>query len=333
MKRSCIYIDSFSGNQCTEKVYKRSNYCFWHIQIDGKKDITKRLTEKAKAGKELFALYLKKADLKGAELRNIKIRDADLRGANLEGSILEGSDLRNSKLQKTNFKNANLREVDFREANLWKANLEGTDLWGSNLEGANLNSVNWDKNYILKSERKARENIKEGDKEKALCYFAEAIELYRAIKNNCSVRGDHEIAGIFYYREMESKYKSAKALPSKMMLWIYRMLCGYGEKPFRIFFFSLIFVLIFSLFYLTIPELNCLTKVLSGIQKGSSILSWQEFSDIFNSIYFSVVTFTTLGYGDLKPIGIAKVFSMIESFSGAFLIALFIFVFARKMLR
>lgn len=42
---------------------------------------------------------------------------------------------------------------------------------------------------------------------------------------------------------------------------------------------------------------------------------------------------TTLGYGDFSPVGWAKPFAAIEAFAGAFMIALFILAFVKKMTR
>ena len=50
-------------------------------------------------------------------------------------------------------------------------------------------------------------------------------------------------------------------------------------------------------------------------------------------MYFSVVTFTTLGYGDLVPVGPSRVIAAIEAFVGSFTLALFVVVFVKKMTR
>jgi hypothetical protein len=49
---------------------------------------------------------------------------------------------------------------------------------------------------------------------------------------------------------------------------------------------------------------------------------------------FSVVTFSTIGYGDPYPVGTgAKLLVGIESLGGALLIALFVFVLGRQVAR
>jgi len=52
-----------------------------------------------------------------------------------------------------------------------------------------------------------------------------------------------------------------------------------------------------------------------------------------NILYFSVATFTTLGYGDMSPVGISRLIAASEAFLGAFILALFVVVFVKKMTR
>lgn len=55
---------------------------------------------------------------------------------------------------------------------------------------------------------------------------------------------------------------------------------------------------------------------------------------LLQSIYFSVITFTTIGYGDLYPTGAGSKFLVgFESLSGAILIALFVFVLGPRVAR
>jgi len=54
---------------------------------------------------------------------------------------------------------------------------------------------------------------------------------------------------------------------------------------------------------------------------------------LLNCLYFSVVTFTTLGYGDMVPVGAARALAAFEAFTGSFTMALFVVVFVKKMTR
>lgn len=77
-------------------------------------------------------------------------------------------------------------------------------------------------------------------------------------------------------------------LPCKYYLkYIYSLLLnilwGYGEKPQRLFFISVLSIIFFSLVFCLSPGATVETK-----------------GDLLNSLYYSMVTFTTLGYGDIK---------------------------------
>jgi len=56
-------------------------------------------------------------------------------------------------------------------------------------------------------------------------------------------------------------------------------------------------------------------------------------ADFLECLYFSFATFTTVGYGDYAPSQAFQLVATAEAFFGAFMIALFVLVFGRKMLR
>jgi flavodoxin len=51
------------------------------------------------------------------------------------------------------------------------------------------------------------------------------------------------------------------------------------------------------------------------------------------SLYFSVVTFTTLGYGDYHPKQAYQTIAISEAFIGAFILAFFVVVVSRRLVR
>ncbi len=54
-------------------------------------------------------------------------------------------------------------------------------------------------------------------------------------------------------------------------------------------------------------------------------------TDILNYIYFSAVTFTTLGYGDFHPVGIVKILASIEAFLGVIYAAMISAILGKEL--
>ena len=79
-----------------------------------------------------------------------------------------------------------------------------------------------------------------------------------------------------------------------------------------LFFFGL--VLCFGFVYSFMPENH-------GVVPKESATFW---SDVFHGIYFSVVTITSLGYGDLRPEGLSRLLAGIQVVFGLTLIGLII---------
>ena len=63
-------------------------------------------------------------------------------------------------------------------------------------------------------------------------------------------------------------------------------------------------------------------------------ITWKTaLGNLLNALYYSLVTFTTLGYGDMHPTGWLKALSAIEALTGAVFMALIVAVIARKWMR
>ncbi|MBU7047531.1 MAG: pentapeptide repeat-containing protein [Theionarchaea archaeon] len=152
--------------------------------------------------------------------------------------------------------------------------------------------------------------------------FKELETVYRDLKQNMQRHGDYSQSGKFYYREMEMRRKGSNSIKERVWLELYNLLAGYGEKPERTAFSSALTVFAFAFVY---GISGCLRYTVQN-----PCLNQQ----IKDSIYFSFVTFTTLGLGDIRPLNdLGKLLICCEAVIGAFLIALFVVVFARKMMR
>jgi len=102
---------------------------------------------------------------------------------------------------------------------------------------------------------------------------------------------------------------------SSLEFFIADLTCEYGtnwKRPVISWIFLVFFI--FPLLYF----------ILGGITKVSSPLDY---------LYFSIVTATTLGYGDLQPVGWCRLIASTEAIFGTFMWAVFLVVFARKYMR
>ena len=55
--------------------------------------------------------------------------------------------------------------------------------------------------------------------------------------------------------------------------------------------------------------------------------------DFLEALYFSLVTFTTVGYGDIIPVGVSIILSSIEMILGVTMVGIWTATLARKITR
>lgn len=163
-------------------------------------------------------------------------------------------------------------------------------------------------------------------------------------KNNYSSRLFHTYANQFKQIKLENKYgeyffkdkkyeiKEAREL-EKFKLILTDLSSGFGEKPSNALFSSLILIPVFGFIY-----------YFSGLKVDDKLVNYRNFSlstdgfcemlgYLLNCIHFSIVTFTTVGFGNIVPVNMSKFFSSIEMFFGVVFIALYTSTLVRKMTR
>ncbi len=311
-----------------------------HAHLEGAKLIGANLDGAHLLGAHLEGAYLVDAHLEGAHLLG-----AHLEGAGLERAYLEGADLLNAHLEGADLGFAHLEGADLMDAhlegacfefahlegaNLSNARLEGANLKGANLKGAGLlnveflhdtrlEEVDWG-NYILKEEKEGdTKEVEEREDVEITYWFGYVAATYRCLKTWYTEHGIYDVAGKFFFREMTCKRKAMKWWPNPIhRIWskFISLICGYGEKPLRVIGWAAAVILVSTLIYFLI----------------GSIWQWSAF---WNSLYFSAVSFTALGYGSWLQVtnDWIKGIGAFESFIGVFTIALFLITFIRKMTR
>ncbi|MBX4272101.1 potassium channel family protein [Clostridium estertheticum] len=97
----------------------------------------------------------------------------------------------------------------------------------------------------------------------------------------------------------------------------------FGMNPKRIVLLMLVIIGLYSLIYSFLP-----IAYFAGLATDCN-----NFSKIYNSMYFSGITFLTIGYGDIHPLNIAKAIAVSEGFFGVLSMSYFVVTFSRKIIR
>ncbi|HEY40566.1 MAG TPA: hypothetical protein G4O18_01760 [Dehalococcoidia bacterium] len=253
-------------------------------------------------------------NLQEASLDNAHLEKANLTYSNLERAKLFGAYLENADLSFSNLSSALLGAAQLKGAALADTNLERTLLYAANLEGVFLQYVKLSSDTFL-------QNVEWGTHilaQEKHGQFRWAVDSYRQLKTWYTEHGMYDIAGKFFYREMEAKRKdlSWRMNPLlKLWSWTLRLLCGYGEGPERVIIWA--------------------ASVIFGLAAAYYFWGTFDTKSFGDTLYYSVASFTALGYGQWapQPTGWAQGMGAVEAVIGVFSMALFLVTFTRKMTR
>ena len=179
-------------------------------------------------------------------------------------------------------------------------------------------------------------------------YFAEkeyskAMRSFRNAKVEYGKEGKYDDAGRMYVRERESTRLHLKSqhgnLVKRAWLWIWNHSSNYGESPLRFIGWIAAIVLIFAL--INLPIISTWLDWWPSItfekypfhRWGDGIIDGVLYN-IVTALYFSAVTFATLGFGDITPVNIlGKICAIAEVLLGYLMFGVLITLVARKMTR
>jgi hypothetical protein len=315
------------------------------------------LEEAARLGACMFEACLAGASLKGAILSDAWMWHADLSRAILEDTKfgrahLGGAVFRGAYLPRATFSGADAPEARFDDADLRKARFDDharlekctfrrTLMYGAMLRpGIDLDGVEWaETDPYCARERLLDETLARDDAGwqdycaaghcVARPTLAHAERIYRQIKLCYQHSGRYDEAGQFFVREMECQRAQLKSPFARGVYGLLYLLSDYFENWMRVAVIGLIVIVIGALFQglcgiRTSPK----GEFVVGPGIGSGPPTWASVRD---AVYFSVVTFTTTGYGDYVPNrGVGQVLASIEALTGVLLMALLLVCLARR---
>lgn len=170
-----------------------------------------------------------------------------------------------------------------------------------------------------------------------------AKSVYRALEELAGKAARPRLQSQCFVRRQDLQKDGYKQEAKEAESWQERLIAGarysranvargtllYGESPWRIIGGSIGFIFLVALLY----PLGEWLRPVGGEPITYSRILGGEWSLLFESLYFSTLTFTTLGMGDYEPMGFGQVLATLNTALGAVLIALLVFVLGRRAAR
>lgn len=229
----------------------------------------------------------------------INIIKSDFTNSIFKSLVINQMKIKDSDLSSIKILKSEINELKFEDKNLTILNTE------SDFSGIVLNSM-----Y-----KKSYHNVS---------------NIYKIISDKFKENNLYECASDYNYLSKYNKNKSLSGIKrfNYTISWI---LCGYGEKPIYSLITSIEIIIIFGIIYM-FTGINVDTQIIdysNFIKEG--IYSDTLIMDFTKSLYFSVTTFTTVGYGDITPIGFSIFLSAIEMFLGLSMMGIWTASLAKKL--
>lgn len=167
---------------------------------------------------------------------------------------------------------------------------------------------------------------------------------YRIARNQATKIGEYERIGPYYHKERIYSSKIMKRsdyptfsdyLVEKFFDQMARYTTGYGEKPWNILFIIIAIISIFALLYLFVGiETSNSTLIALNINNIADYSVSEILKMYIDLWYFSMATFSTVGYGDMVATGlVGKILVGIEVFFGVTIGAIWASVIIKRMLK
>ncbi|WP_040328211.1 ion channel [Clostridium ihumii] len=163
-------------------------------------------------------------------------------------------------------------------------------------------------------------------------FYINICNTYLAFANQYLKNDLQDKYGFCFYESKKALHRTLKGY-SKLKSTLSYYICGYGEKPFRTFTVSL-FIVLFCAFIYIFAGIETSSGMIKYSLNMNSILNLMFIKDFFYCFNFSLVTFATVGYGNVIPIGvISNIVSDLEITLGVLMVGIWTSTIVRKMTR
>jgi uncharacterized protein YjbI with pentapeptide repeats len=263
---------------------------------------------------------LSKAELTEANLQNAALYKCDLRGAVLQEADLTAADLSECDCTGADFRGANLNGTNLRGAILCNANFSNADLTGAKLCDADLTSANFRSANFTETDLT---QVKFGG-------FRRMSGKYYGIRGI-----DQSFGNAVFVREakdedyIETVYENIRSMPEgivkKIDLALFRAwgLIDHGRSLLKVGFYAAVISALYGLIYTL--DMNL----------GWEMMDYSNSADTwFTPFYYSLVTYTTLGFGDVTADSlVGEMLVISEVIVGYFTLGLLLAILANTVAR
>jgi hypothetical protein len=218
-------------------------------------------------------------DLRGLRIEGTQVDKAFLKNVNLRWALFRDVGFKNAR-----FVNCNLSQVHFEDCYLRRAELEKCDIVNSRFESCDFSQA------IIKQSRIDFASFRNCEISLEAIRFPSDISaramvrVCRSLKLNAMSMGNFADAGQLTYLE-KTYERLGYRRDGAWLRWAFSLaqgwLWGYGEKPWRLAIAMTCNILLFGVLFHVLDPLP-----------GKNL--WEH-------IYFSGITYLTVGYGDLAP--------------------------------
>ena len=237
-------------------------------------------------------------------------------------------DMRVNSCQKMDISNSLVRDImDFKPIE-YPVKIEQLNVKGMRNLGRLI--IDWRKNKVFELISNQEDT-----------HLSEKAEQFRMMKEEFNASGEYDDEDKAYveFKRYELEGKLDKLTEKNHpKLWqfkinyffqklIFDKMGLYATDPLRVLRSMFVVFSIYSLIYTIVPYFSD-ASVANCAPEGANFIEV-----LGNNLYFSAITFLTVGYGDCLPTGIFKILAPLEGWMGVFLMSYFTVAFVRKILR
>jgi len=260
----------------------------------------------------LFGAHLDQAELLGCDARGANLEGCSAAGAGFGGADLGGARLSRASLRNATFTQARLAEAnldcsDLRESRFVEADLSGADLTLADLRASDLTETRVDGAVFDRADFRSATLAR-------LDGF-EAASWIDADVRDADFRGAFRLRRFIldenYLHELRTRSRS-----SAIVYWVWWVTSDCGRSFARLGLWIGLLLVVFAALF------------------DQVAVDYGDHPTFLSPIYYSVVTLSTLGYGDVVPASAAaQIVAMLEVIVGYLALGGLISIFANKMAR